>query len=150
MAETVRYLVPGGELDPKYADKRDVYIGRPKDAVASPAYRQAQKYIELVQARKFEGLPDLFTEDAVIFPPMRRKPVVGRAEIEDFYANTVAKVTPYTVAVAIFGEGNDCFMELAPQFDVDGEQRFLFTTIDHFTLAPDGRFSRMIVYLRPM
>lgn len=141
--------VPGGVLDPAHADKRDVFIGTPKDAKASPAYRLAQTYVELVQARDFHKLPDLFTDDAVIYPPLRRAPVVGRAEIEDFYANTIAKVTPIAKAVSIYGEGDDCFMELSIPMDVDGEERYVLTTIDHFTLAPDGRFNRMIVYLRP-
>lgn len=141
--------VPGGVLDPAHADKRDVFIGTPVDAKAAPAYRLAQTYIEHVQARDFHKLPDLFTDDAVIYPPLRRKPVVGRAEIVDFYENTIAKVTPIAKAVSIFGEGDDCFMELSIPMDVDGEERYVLTTIDHFTLAPDGRFNRMIVYLRP-
>lgn len=149
MADQVEYPVPGGMLDPVHADKRDVFIDTPVDAKASPAYRLAQTYIEHVQARDFHKLPDLFTEDAVIFPPLRRTPVVGKAEIVDFYENTIAKVTPIAKAVSIFGEGNDCFMELSIPMDVDGEQRYVLTTIDHFTLAPDGRFNRMIVYLRP-
>jgi ketosteroid isomerase-like protein len=149
MSDRPAYLVPGGELDPKYAAKRDVFVGKPADAKASERYRLAQRYIEHIQAREFDKLPDLFTDDAVIYPPLRREPVVGRAEIVDFYNNTIAKVTPRAVAVSIFGEGNECFMELSTQFDVDGEQRYILTTIDHFTLAPDGRFSRMIVYLRP-
>ena len=141
--------VPGGVLDPAHADKRDVFIGTPADAVASPAYRLAQTYVELVQSREFHKLPDLFTDDAVIYPPLRRAPVVGRAAIVDFYNNTIAKVTPVAKAVSIHGEGNDCFMELSIPMDVDGEQRYVLTTIDHFTLAPDGRFNRMIVFLRP-
>ena len=144
-----RYPAPGGDIDPALAEKRDVFVGTPKSATAAPAHRQAQRYIELVQARNFIGLADLFTEDGIIFPPLRRKPVVGRAEMIAFYRDTVAKVTPRVIAVSIVGEGNECFMELASEFDVDGRPRFILTTIDHFTLAPDGRFSRMIVYLRP-
>ncbi|MDG2003808.1 MAG: nuclear transport factor 2 family protein [Novosphingobium sp.] len=149
MSDHVELNVPGGRLDPAHADKRDVFIDTPVDAKASPAYRLAQTYVEHVQAREFHKLPDLFTDDAVIYPPLRRAPVVGRAKIVDFYENTIAKVTPIAKAVSIYGEGNDCFMELSIPMDVDGEQRYVLTTIDHFTLAPDGRFSRMIVYLRP-
>lgn len=149
MADNVHYRVPGGELDPQHADKRDVFIGTPVDAEAAPPYRLAQQYIEYIQAREFEKLPHLFTDDAMIFPPLRRKPVVGKAEIIDFYRNTIGKIAPITKAVSIFGDGHDCFMELSTQYDVDGEPRYVLTTIDHFTIAADGRFNRMIVYLRP-
>jgi hypothetical protein len=149
MADGVRFEAPGGEIDPAFADRIDVFVGTPRTASGSPAWRQAQRYIELVQARDFAGLPDLFTDDAIIFPPLRRKPAVGREEIVDFYINTVAKVCPHVIAVSIFGEGRECFMELATQFDVEGQPRYLLTTIDHFTIAEDGRFSRMVVYVRP-
>ena len=149
MAEKLHYPVPGGAVDPAHADKRDVFLETPVDAVASPAYRLAQTYIEYVQTGAFDRLPELFTDDAVIFPPLRRTPVVGKAEIVDFYLNTIGKIAPIAKAVSIFGEGNECFMELASQYDVDGEPRYILTTIDHFSLAEDGRFNRMIVYLRP-
>lgn len=149
MASDVRYEAPGGEIDPAFANDIDAFVATPRSASGSPAWRQAQKYIELVQARDFAGLPDLFTDEAIIFPPLRRRPLVGRAEIVDFYVNTVAKVTPHVIAVSIFGEGRECFMELATQFDVAGQPRYLLTTIDHFTIADDGRFSRMVVYVRP-
>jgi hypothetical protein len=149
MTADARMPVPGGEIDPALAETVDVFRDTPAAGAATPAWRQAQRYIELVQARDFAGLPDLFTEDAIIFPPLRRKPAIGRDEIVDFYLNTVAKVCPHVIAVSIHGEGTECFMELATQFDVGGRQRYVLTTIDHFTLAPDGRFSRMIVYVRP-
>jgi hypothetical protein len=149
MTSGERYEAPGGAIDPAFADGIDVFVATPRAASGAPAWRQAQKYIELVQARDFAGLPDLFTDDAIIFPPLRRRPLVGRAEIVDFYTNTVAKVTPHVIAVSIFGEGRECFMELATQFEVDGRPRYLLTTIDHFTIADDGRFSRMVVYVRP-
>jgi hypothetical protein len=149
MTDDVRFEAPGGEIDPAFADRSDVFVGTPVAASGSPAWRQAERYIELVQARDFAGLPDLFTDDAIIFPPLRRKPAVGRDEIVDFYVNTVARVCPHVIAVSIFGEGRECFMELATQFDVEGQPRYLLTTIDHFTIAGDGRFSRMVVYVRP-
>jgi len=149
MTVEAHYPAPGGDIDPGPAERIDVFLGTPAQAKGAPAWQQAQRYIEKVQARDFAGLPDLFTDDAIIFPPLRRKPVVGRAEIEDFYINTVAKVCPHVIAISIFGEGNECFMELATQFDVEGEPRYVLTTIDHFTIAADGRFSRMIVYVRP-
>lgn len=149
MADGVRFEAPGGDIDPAFAETIDAFIGTPRAAEGAPAWRQAQRYIDLVQARDFAGLADLFTDDAIIFPPLRRRPLVGRAEIVDFYTNTVARVTPHVIAVSIFGEGRECFMELATQFDVEGQPRYLLTTIDHFTIADDGRFSRMVVYVRP-
>ena len=149
MADDPPLPVPGGDIDPGLADTVDVFCNTPAAASAPPAWNQAQRYIELVQTRDFAGLPDLFTEDAIIFPPLRRRPAVGRAEITDFYVNTVAKVCPHVIAVSIHGEGQECFMELATQFEVAGRPRYVLTTIDHFTLAADGRFSRMIVYVRP-
>jgi hypothetical protein len=149
MVDGVELRVPGGVLDPAHADKRDVFLAPPEDAQASPAYRLAQTYIEYVQAGAFDRLPDLFTDDAQIYPPLRRAPVVGKAEIIDFYQNTIGKIAPIAKAVSIVGDGPECFMELSSAYDVDGQLRYMLTTIDHFTLAPDGRFSRMIVYLRP-
>jgi hypothetical protein len=149
MADKVELRVPGGVLDPAHADKRDVFAEPPTDAVAEPAYRLAQTYVEYVRNDQFDKLPDLFTDDAQIYPPLRRAPVVGKAAIVDFYANTIGKIAPKPKAVSIVGEGDECFMELSIPMEVDGEQRYCPTTIDHFTLAPDGRFNRMIVYLRP-
>jgi hypothetical protein len=149
MADQVELRVPGGVLDPAHADKRDVFIAPPEEARASPACRLAQTYIEYVQAGAFDKLPDLFTDDAQIYPPLRRAPVVGKEAIIDFYKNTIGKIAPIARAVSIAGDGTECFMELSSAYDVDGELRYVLTTIDHFTLAPDGRFSRMIVYLRP-
>src|SRR5690242_9525728 len=149
MADGPPLPVPGGEIESDLAETVDVFRDTPASAKAAPAWRQAQKYIELVQARDFAAMPELFTEDAIIFPPLRRRPAVGRAEITDFYVNTVAKVCPHVIAVSIHGEGQECFMELATQFEVTGRPRYVLTTIDHFTIAEDGRFSRMIVYVRP-
>jgi hypothetical protein len=149
MADQVELRVPGGVLDPAHADKRDVFASPPTDAEAKPAYRLAQTYVEYVRAGAFDKLPELFTDDAQIYPPLRRAPVVGKQAIIDFYRDTIGKIAPIPKAVSIVGDGAECFMELSIPMDVDGEQRYVLTTIDHFTLAADGRFSRMIVYLRP-
>jgi hypothetical protein len=149
MADEIELRVPGGVLDPAHADKRDVFLAPPAEAQAGPAYRLAQTYVEYVRADAYDKLPDLFTDDAQIYPPLRRAPVVGKPAIVDFYAKTIGKLAPKPKAVSIVGAGDECFMELSISTDVDGEQRYVLTTIDHFTLAPDGRFSRMIVYLRP-
>src|SRR5258708_676939 len=121
MANDARFIAPGGDIDPKHAAQRDVYAATPAAAVPSPAYRLAQRYIELVRAKNFAEMPNLFTEDAITFPPLRRKPVVGRAEITDFYLNVIGKRAPNAMAVSIFGEGNECFMELANEYEIEGQ-----------------------------
>lgn len=149
MTDNTPLMAPGGAIDPKYAHERDVFLNKPADAAASPAYKLAETYVERVRAGDFAGMAELFTEDAIVFPPLRAAPAVGREAIRHFYQNTIGKIAPKPVAVSIFGEGRECYMELSVQLEVDGEPRWALTTIDHFTLADNGLFSRMVVYVRP-
>ena len=149
MDTEAHYPAPGGEVDAALADRMDAYVGTPQQAAPGPAYALALTYVELCQAGRYSDLPSLFSDDAVIFPPVRRKPARGRAEIEVFYRDVVAKAAPKIIGVSIVGNGPECFMELALAMEVQGERRYVLSSIDHFTLGADGKFSRMIVYLRP-
>jgi hypothetical protein len=149
MAAETNFPAPGGVVDAALADRLDAYVGTPAQAQPKPPYASALKYIELCQAGRYVELATLFTDDAIIFPPVRRKPARGRAEIEAFYRDVVGKFAPKVIGVSIVGDGPECFMELALAIEVDGKPRHTLSSIDHFTVAPDGRFSRMIVYVRP-
>jgi hypothetical protein len=149
MVAEAHFPAPGGMVDAALADRLDVYVGTPEQAAGSPAYALARKYVEICRNGRYEELADLFSDDAVIFPPVRQRPARGRAEIEAFYRDVVAKFAPRVIGVSIVGEGSECFMELAQEIELEGERRYRLSSIDHFTLGPDGRFSRMIVYVRP-
>ena len=49
----------------------------------------------------------------------------------------------------VFNKDKQRTQRVDDAIEVKGERRYVLSSIDHFTLGADGKFSRMIVYLRP-
>jgi hypothetical protein len=141
--------IPGGQLDPTIVGV-DAYVGEPQpaDPGSNRACQQAKTYVDLFQAGRFTEVANLFAADAVILDPMRLS-VNGHVDIADFYRNKVGARGPQVVGVSYIGQGNECILELAVQLRVNGETRYVLQGLDHFTLNSGGKFSRMVVFMRP-
>lgn len=113
--------VPGGDLDPA-CRPRDVYLATPTEAVpnGSPAARVAQRYVQLVNERRYDEISSLFADDGLSLPPSRQV-VQGRAALDAFYPQ-IAQVGPTLIAVGYTGTDSDCFVEIAAEEDVGGER----------------------------
>jgi hypothetical protein len=117
------------------------FKGPPPPATARPdsACKAAEHYSTLIRSRRAKEVPDLFAEDGVLLTrgEVRR----GRKEIHGFYdALTGTGATP----IAFIDSGAECFMELASrQVDAD---IWRITAVDHFTVAPDGKIARLLIY----
>lgn len=140
--------VPGGLLDPK-CRPLDVYLETPIEAVpdSSPAARVAQRYVELVNARRYHEISALFADNGLSLPPSRQV-VQGRDALDAFYPQ-IAQVGPKLIAVGYTGTDTDCFVEIAAEEDVDGERRYVLVAVNHFTVNEAGLATRMITYARP-
>jgi hypothetical protein len=140
--------LPGGRLDPAHRP-RDVYIATPVAARhdGSPAAKVAQGYIDLVNARRYGEISAMFADDGVSLPPSQQV-VQGRAALDEFYPQIV-QTGPRLIAVGFTSGGNDCFVEIAAEEDVEGERRYVLVAVNHFTVNDRGQATRMITYARP-
>jgi hypothetical protein len=141
--------VPGGVLDPAFVGA-DVYIGTPKSGDPGDwlAGRTAQKYIEYLHDGRYAELASLFTDDAIFLDPLRRG-VNGPSEVRAFYEKTVGPMRIEIIGVSYIGSGNECMVELAIKVKIEDQERYILSSIDHFTVNAAGKITRMIVYLRP-
>lgn len=142
--------MPGGALDPVLLGVADAYVTRPATARAGAACKAASTYVDRVQARQYEKVVDLFASDAVLMEPGSRRPHVGRDQIDSFFRNVIGPMKPQIVAVTYVGEGSDCFVELAVELPVNGQPRYVLTSVDHFTIEESGAITRMIAFSRAL
>lgn len=140
--------VDGGVLDPAFPDA-EVFIGVPTAAKAPPSCKTSETYLALIKARQFDKIADLYTDDAVVRPPLKGGLAVGRQQIDDFYRNVVAKVQPDIIAVAYAGGPGECFQVHAVRKSMGGEQRYVLTTAALFSMDSAGKFTRMVAFPRP-
>jgi hypothetical protein len=108
-------------------------------AAAGSSCEVAQQYVTLVAAKRAKEIPDLFAEDGVfLFQGRLRK---GRAEIHGFYDTVnVRGVIP----ISFTDKGAECFMETANL--VGNDDIWRLTAVDHFTIAPDRKIARLIIW----
>jgi len=143
-----RHRVPGGLLDPSHTD-RDVYLGTPRAARTPPGCSFAEKYVQLINEQRFGEVVNLYSDDAVVIPPLANMRAEGRQEIAEFYETVVAGYEPNIIPVAYGVYGNECFQVHATAHLIDGATRYVLSTVDHFTINDAGLIVRMIAYGRP-
>lgn len=51
--------------------------------------------------------------------------------------------------VAYLGDDSQCIVELAIKREIDGKQRWVLTSIDHFLIGEDGKIVSLTVLIRP-
>ena len=139
--------IPGGVLDPA-CRPRDVYQDTPREAHpdGSPAASVAQRYVQLVNQARYGDISALFADDGLSLPPSQHV-VQGRAALDTFYPQ-IGQIAPKLIAVGYTSSGNDCFVEMAAEEDVDGERRYVLVAVNHFTVNDQGLATRMITYAR--
>lgn len=144
-----KVTVAGGELDPAIT-AMDVYLRKPTraEAPATRACQAAKAYVELADAGRFDEMPGLFAEEAVVMDPAGRI-LRGQSEIRGFYEGPIRQMKPRLVAVSYVGDDADCMVELAALKPVDGQPRWVLVSVDHFTMAADGKVARMVAFARP-
>ena len=148
-AQPAPLVAPGGLLDPAYPDA-DVYIGNPAVPAVPPgkACEVARRYVELVNAGKYAEVAALYADDATFLEPMRPN-LQGRAQIDEFYTKRIGGMQPQVRAVAWFGNETECVVDLALQVKLDGVDRWVLVSVDHFIVGPDGRIASMTAFARP-
>ena len=139
--------VAGGILDPSFTDI-DVYLETPLAAHAPPGWSIAERYVELINSGRFAQVVDLYSDDAVVIPPLANMRAEGRRQISEFYESIVAAYRPTIIPVAYGCYGSECFQVHATTRDIRGKTRYVLSTVDHFTVDEDGLIVRMIAYPR--
>ncbi len=148
-AEMSGIVIAGGEIDGGI-EGADVYVAVPNRAEPAEgrACQAAKTYVDLINEGRFTEVADLFSDDAVILDPARRR-LRGHSEILDFYLNAIGDMRPEIIDVAYVGDDTDCMVELAAKRPVRDEMRYTLVSVDHFTLGSDGKVVRMVAFARP-
>ena len=105
------------------------------------------QYVQLINAGEWNGVGELFAEDAVVHGPTGAV-LRGREEIARFYADSTSRVAPSIWIVSSTAEGNRCVFELGARMSgaPDGPMK---TVVDHFTFNEQGQIKRFVYYGRP-
>lgn len=149
VADTKPFVAPGGLIDPAFPDA-DVYIGKPESPPVPPgkACEVAARYVELVNAGKYAEVAALYADDASFLEPMRPN-LQGRAQIDEFYTKRIGSMAPEVMAVAWFGNETECIVDLALKTEINGEERWVLVSVDHFIVGEDGKIKSMTAFARP-
>jgi hypothetical protein len=112
------------------------------------ATHAVEKYLELINARRYDEIGSIFSEDAEFLAPTGDV-IRGRVAIGDFYRGGLERIRPSRVwASSKVAEGNRCVIEISATLD-DEPDAAPRTVVDHFTVNDAGEVVRMAVYLRP-
>ena len=106
----------------------------------------AVNYVRLINAGDYGSIGKLFAADAVYMGP-DGKTRHGSQEIGAFYSEFLGIYRPKVKAASYIEQGSECLMELDSKNKKSG--KYVLTAIDHFTIDPEGKISKFIVYVRP-
>jgi hypothetical protein len=142
-------IVPGGELDPAFPGA-DVFISTPRQPTIPPgrACEAARRYVELINAGDYSGVAALYADDATFLEPMRPT-LHGRQQIDEFYNKQIGAMKPRIVGVSFLGGETECMVLLALRTEIDGQERYVMVSVDHFLVNAEGRIVSMIAFARP-
>jgi predicted SnoaL-like aldol condensation-catalyzing enzyme len=104
------------------------------------------QYVKLINEGKYDLIGSLFAADAVYMGP-DGKTRHGSKAIGAFYEKLMGDLKPQVKAVSYIEHGDDCLMELDNKDKKSGKWELI--AIDHFTVDPQGKVAKFIVYLRP-
>ena len=128
----------------------DVFDTPPKAASSKgkASCQTAQKYVDNVNAGRYQDQGALFADDAVFVRP-DGKVSHGAVEIGAFYKNFLGKMVPTIIPISFIADGPECVMELAAVTKLGGEEKYKLAAIDHFTMNKAGKIQHMVVFVRP-
>jgi hypothetical protein len=143
--------LPGGPSNPAH-DGLVIYAEKPKAGKVpnTAACKLTERYMELNASGRFAEVANLFSDDAFFVEPANRKATRGREKIDAFFNRTIGPMKPDIVGVAYVGSGKECIVEIALKTRWNGATQYSIVSLDHFTLGKDGKFSRMIGFVRPL
>lgn len=123
------YTVPdslGADIEANHGDGADPYSA-------------VRGYFDAVRRKDADTLYDLFTEDADFDVPGAR--LTGNHAVRDFYRGVFERSTPLPTPGPLMADGDQVAVRIA--LHLDGAD---YRMADFFTIAPDGRISRMHAY----
>ncbi|MDB5446831.1 MAG: hypothetical protein JWQ97_2148 [Phenylobacterium sp.] len=127
-----------------------VFAGTPPAAQPRPgsSCEAASRYVNFIGSDQASKVPALFAPDGE-FVGVENRVLRGPAEIATFY-NSVHQGG--AVPLSFIDKGSECIMELAGQRP--GERpgdpaAYHLVAIDHFTVRPDGKVARLVIFFRP-
>ena len=142
-------IIHGGELDPAFPDA-DVYLGTPRSGLVPPgrACITAKRYVDLVNSGDYAGVAALYCDDATFLEPMRPN-LHGRTQIDELYTKRIGGMKPTVVAVSYLGNDHECMITLALRTEIEGQQRYVLVSVDHFIVDEQGKIISMTAFARP-
>jgi len=117
-----------------------------KASGAMAACDVSREYVKLINAGQYASVGGLFADDAVYMGP-DGKTRHGSKAIGEFYKQLLGNLRPQLRAASFFEQNHDCVMELENRSKKSG--KYALAAVDHFTIDPQGKISRFIVFLRP-
>jgi aryl-alcohol dehydrogenase-like predicted oxidoreductase len=135
---------------PPPTDQSVLLFGAPPTGVTttSLAARAVGAYVDLINARRYDEIGDLFAADGEFLAPTGET-LRGREAIRAFYSSALRQIAPEEVWVhSAVAEGNRCVIEISAR--LPGEPAgSSHVVVDHFTVDAAGLVTRLAVYLRP-
>jgi ketosteroid isomerase-like protein len=104
----------------------------------------AQQYVALSNAVDYNGMADLFAEDAHWLPLAPLAPRFGQAAIRAGYLQHVKSTNRPIVHARYYAEGLTCVVEFEVELE-DGNRAFI---VDVFTFNEAGKIVRLAIYKR--
>ena len=104
----------------------------------------AKRYIDLSNAVDYNGMADLFAEEAEWVPISPIEPRTGREAIRAGYLNHVKSKNRPIINARYYADGLTCVVE----FDVQLGASEIASIVDVFTFNERGEISRLAIYKR--
>lgn len=115
------------------------------DAGPPPAQRACERYVDLVNAGDFDGLANLFAENALLSPPPALSaPVRGRAAIREMYRTAIEPMRPRITSAGYANSGDQCWAS----FSGTSATGVVMDVVDIVTVDEAGLITDCIVYAR--
>lgn len=127
-----------------------IFAEPPARAAARPGSpcAVAERYVTLIGADRAPEVVDLFADDGSVFSSLPRF-LKGREAITRQYATVH---NSGAIPVGFIETGRECAVTIAALLDskeAGGPRRYGLLSMNHFTLKPDGKIERLIIYVRP-
>lgn len=106
----------------------------------------AHRYVELINAGRYEDVCELFAADGVFLNPLGQR-LAGQSEITAFLLPHLRRQQPTMRVANCVEQGRECWAELEVRHGED--EAFRLAAANHFTLDADERVAEMRVFLRP-
>ena len=104
----------------------------------------AKQYVDLSNAIDYNGMADLFAEEAEWLPITPMEPRIGREAIRAGYLNHVKSKNRPIVNARYYADGLACVVE----FEVQLEDGNIAAIVDIFTFNERGEIRRLAIYKR--